>query len=175
MGFRLFKSSSVAFIALLCLLLTGMASVPPILGGTAPPFEGETLDGRVLKSSDMQGQYVVMNFWATWCVPCVKEMPELQKAHLAMKDRNVKILGVNFAENKGRVETFMKERNLDFTILLDGFGNVSQDYRVVNLPVTYFISSDGIVMDRVFGGNLTQEIIEKKIELMKSQIKTLLD
>ncbi len=175
MGFRLFQSFRAAWIVILCLVLTGMASVPPILGGTAPPFESETLEGRVLKSSDMEGQYVVLNFWATWCVPCVKEMPELQKAHRALKDQNVKILGVNFAESKSKIEIFLKERNLDFTILLDGFGRLSQDYRVVNLPVTYFISPDGIVREQTIGGNLTLGIIEEKINRMKNQMQQGLD
>lgn len=175
MGFRLFPSFGAAWIVILSLVLTGMASVPPILGGTAPPFESETLEGRVLKSSDMEGQYVVLNFWATWCVPCVKEMPELQKAHRALKDQNVKILGVNFAESKSKIEIFLKERNLDFTILLDGFGRLSQDYRVVNLPVTYFISPDGIVREQTIGGNLTLGIIEEKINRMKNQMQQGLD
>jgi peroxiredoxin len=162
--------SQCFLIGLLSLFLSGMAKAPPLVGGPAPYFELENVAGQAIKLSDFKGEFVVLNFWATWCVPCIKEMPELQKTHQLLGKNNVKIIGVNLGESKKRVDKFTQDYHLSFPILLDGFGNTSQKYKVRSLPVTYFISPDGIIREEIFGGGLTKELIESKI----NQIKNLL-
>jgi peroxiredoxin len=152
------------------LFLSGMAKAPPLVGGPAPHFELENVAGQTIKLSDLKGEFVVLNFWATWCVPCSKEMPEFQKAHRLLGKNNVNIIGVNLGEPKKRVEKFTQDFHLSFPVLLDAFGNTSQKYKVRSLPVTYLISPDGIIREEIFGGGLTQEMIESKI----NQIKNLL-
>jgi len=142
--------------------LLGMAASPPLVGGPAPAFKLKTVDGKILQLSDLKGQFVVLNFWATWCVPCIKEMPEFQKAHQSLNHK-VKIIGINLAESKEKVDEYVKAHDLGFPIVLDDFGNVSQEYEVLHLPVTYFITPDGIIREKVFGGGVTQEMIEAKI------------
>jgi thiol-disulfide isomerase/thioredoxin len=112
--------------------------------------------------TDLKGQFVVLNFWSTWCVPCIKEMPEFQKAHESLNPK-VKIIGINLGESKEKIGEFVQNNRLSFPILLDGYGNVSQEYEVIHLPVTYFITPDGIIRDKIFGGGVTEKMIEAKI------------
>jgi thiol-disulfide isomerase/thioredoxin len=112
--------------------------------------------------SDLKGRFVILNFWATWCVPCIKEMPEFQKAHQSLGPK-VQIIGINLAESREKIGEFVETNRISFPVLLDEYGNVSQEYEVINLPVTYFITPDGIIRDKIFGGGITQEMIEARI------------
>jgi len=162
MGFKSSKRSRWARVAFLSLFVLGMAASPPLVGGPAPAFKLKTVNGDVVNSTDLKGQFVILNFWATWCVPCIKEMPEFQKAHTVLGSE-VKIIGINLAETKEKVAAYMEDRHLSFPILLDEYGNVSQEYEVMHLPVTFFITPDGIVREKIFGGGITQKMIEVKI------------
>ena len=155
-------------VALLSLFLMGMAASPPLVGGPAPLFQLKAVDGQTFKLSDWKGQFVVLNFWATWCLPCTKEMPEFQKTHQALSSK-IKIVGINLAESKERVDAFAQSHHLSFPILLDDYGNVSQDYEVVHLPVTYLITPDGIIRDKIFGGGVTRKMIESRIAQLASK------
>ena len=168
MPFKSLFISRCILIVFLCLFLSGMAKAPPLVGGPAPQFELETVAGQTIKLSDLKGEFVVLNFWATWCVACSKEMPEFQKAHQTLADKNIKIIGVNFGEPKKRVDKFTQDYRLSFPMLLDGFGNTAEKYKVRSLPVTYIISPDGIIRDEIIGGGLTQEIIAAKINQLKN-------
>jgi peroxiredoxin len=162
MPFNFFAKIRWIQVLFLSLFLLGMAASPPLVGGPAPAFQLKTVDGQTIQSADLKGQFVILNFWATWCVPCVKEMPEFQKAHQSLS-RKVKIIGINLAESKEKVDAYIKAHHLSFPILLDDFGNVSQEYEVIHLPVTYFITPDGIIRDKIFGGGITEKMIEEKI------------
>lgn len=140
----------------------GHGRVSTSCGWAGPGFKLKTVDGEILQLSDLKGQFVVLNFWATWCVPCIKEMPEFQKAHQSLSHK-VKIIGINLAESKEKVDVFIKAHHLSFPVLLDDYGNISQEYKVLHLPVTYFITPNSIIREKVFGGGVTQEMIEAKI------------
>lgn len=162
MAFKSFIKPRCAPVVFLSLFLLGMAASPPLVGGPAPTFKLEAVDGQIIKLSDLKGQFVVLNFWSTWCVPCVKEMPEFQKAHESLKTK-VQIIGINLGESKEKIDEFVQNNRLSFPILLDGYGNVSQEYGVIHLPVTFFITPDGIIRDKIFGGGITEKMIEAKI------------
>ncbi|MDA0691507.1 MAG: TlpA disulfide reductase family protein [Nitrospinae bacterium] len=155
-------------ILFLSIFLSAMAKAPPLVGGPAPQFELQTVDEQTIKLSDFKGQFVVLNFWATWCVPCMQEMPELQKTHLSSGNDTIKIIAINLSESQKRVDKFIQDHQLSFSVLLDGFGNTSEKYKVRSLPVTYIISPDGIIREEIQGGGLTQEIIEAKINQIKN-------
>ena len=155
--------SRLTIVIFFSFFLSGMSSPPLRVGGPAPSFELKTLKGKIFKSSDLKNKAVILNFWATWCVPCIHEMPELNKAYTSFKNDDVEIIAINFAETRSEVDEFVNKYHLEFPILLDKYGDVSQDYRVRNLPVTYFISPDGIIMDLVLGG-ITQKLIETKLK-----------
>ena len=161
MAFKFFIKSRCASVVFVSLLLLGMAASPPLVGGPAPTFKLEAVDGQFMGMADLKGQFVVLNFWATWCHACIKEMPEFQKAHESLNPK-VKIIGINLAESKEKVAEYIQNKGVSFPVLLDAYGNVSQEYRVVNLPVTFFITPDGVIREKIFGGGVTQKMIEAK-------------
>ncbi len=148
-------------LALAC--LTGMGARPPVIGVPAPPFETTDVEGQPVKLTDYRGKIVLLNFWATWCEPCKKEMPEMQAAYEKLRDQGFIILAINFGEKPDPAGDFAHHGNLTFPILLDRNVKVAASYGVVNLPVSFFIDADGIIRERVFGGTLTAEGIERTV------------
>lgn len=163
MVFKLFNNLRFMAMVVFSFLVSGMAASPPLVGGPAPSFQLKTVSGETARFSDFKGKFVVLNFWATWCGPCTLEMPELQKAHQSL-NQNVSIVGINFAESEEKVGQYVQDHHLEFPVLLDARGNVSQDYDVLNLPVTYIITPDGIVREKIFGGGITREMIQDKYQ-----------
>jgi cytochrome c biogenesis protein CcmG, thiol:disulfide interchange protein DsbE len=121
----------------------GNESSTPKVGAPAPDFELERLSGEVIRLEDLHGQPVVINFWATWCIPCEIEMPLLQERY--EKYPNLQVLAVNFAEPVPDVQAFVEEHNLTFDILLDPRAIVQSAYRVRGYPTTYFIDDEGVI------------------------------
>jgi cytochrome c biogenesis protein CcmG, thiol:disulfide interchange protein DsbE len=121
----------------------GNVPVAPKVGSPAPDFELERLSGEPLKLADLHGQPVVINFWATWCIPCEIEMPLLQDRF--EKNPGLRVLAVNFAEPAADVQAFVDQHGLTFDVLLDPRAIVQSAYRVRGYPTTYFIDSEGVV------------------------------
>lgn len=150
-------------------VLTGMGSKPPQVGGPAPSFTLNDLEGRPVSLADYKGKVVLLNFWATWCEPCKKEMPEIQAAYEQYKDQGFVVLGINFGENPDPTVSFVHHGRLTFPVLLDRRANIAERYGVINLPVTFFINGDGIIRERVFGGTLTAEGIGRTFEQIRKR------
>jgi peroxiredoxin len=159
--FSLRKSVLFTILILFCGLLTGMGSKPPQVGGPAPSFEAKTLEGKMVSLSDYRGKVVLLTFWATWCEPCKKEMPEIQGAYEKHQEEGLVVLAVNFGENLDTASDFTHHGKLTFPVLLDRRVNIAERYGVISLPVTFFIDQDGIIRERVVGGTLTAEGIEQ--------------
>jgi len=123
----------------------------PLPGHPAPDITVQTLDGKTLALSDLQGKAVVLNFWATWCPPCQAEMPELQAAHDAYADGGLVVLGVNQGEDAATVQAFLAQRGLDFPVALDPQSEASMRYLVNSLPTTFFIDRHGVIQDSIVG------------------------
>lgn len=112
---------------------------------SVPFFEIPDLSGKLVSSRDLQGKFVVLNFWATWCAPCVAEMPALQRFYQHFKDKGVEVVAVNVdtAKKEGDVRKFVAEKGLGFTILLDHQSGLPVRFGVTGFPETLFISPDG--------------------------------
>lgn len=136
------------------------------VGSVAPDFTLKNIDGTEQALSDDRSNGIVLNFWATYCPPCEKEMPLLEKAYQKYKDKGIEILAVDVAEPTPIVNHFVSQKNVTFPILLDRDGIVAEDYQVQNLPITFFINSKGEIIEKV-SGELTEEKIEQGIELIK--------
>lgn len=136
-------------------------------GDFAPDFELETITGEKIKLSDLRGEPVFVNFWATWCPPCRAEMPDMQKVHEDYDD--VTILAVNEIETESsprNVDSFIEEFGITFPIPSDKGGNVGARYRATSLPTTYLINPDGTVHN-VAVGPLTYEAMVQEINVMQ--------
>ncbi|MEX1018423.1 MAG: redoxin domain-containing protein [Litorilinea sp.] len=119
-------------------------SEDPVIGRIAPDFELVTLDGTTLQLHELRGTPVVLNFWATWCGPCQRELPALQAAAERYADR-VLILGIDQGEAGEVVQPYVDEMGLTFPIPLDSDMVVGRLYNVQGLPTTYFVDADGVV------------------------------
>jgi peroxiredoxin len=116
----------------------------PIIGNPAPDFELGDLEGKSTRLSDLHGKIVLLNFWATWCLPCRSEMPVLEE-RLAANSSKLEVLAINFDEPPETVSGFVSELGLNLKVLLDPGGLVQDLYRVRGYPTTYLVDSDGIV------------------------------
>ncbi|MFD3445667.1 peroxiredoxin family protein [Microbacteriaceae bacterium 4G12] len=147
-----------------------MANAGLEIGKAAPDFELQALDGSKMKLSDLKGKKVILNFWATWCPPCKEEVPEMQAFYEKHKD-NVVILAVNYtiSEKAGaeeKVKNFAKENGVTFPILLDTTSNVGNMYKVISLPTSYFIDTNGVIRQK-FIGPMTVKYMEKMVNQLK--------
>ena len=163
------KTTTIWAGALALALLTGMGARPPAIGVPAPPFETTDLEGRPVALADYRGKVVLLNFWATWCEPCKKEMPEMQAAYEKLHDQGFIVLAVNFGETPDPAGNFAHHGRLTFPILLDRKVKVAASYGIVNLPVSFFIDADGIIRERVFGGTLTADGIEQAVQKIRAE------
>jgi len=142
---------------------TGRAAVAEV-GRAAPDFRLSRLGGGDLRLSDLRGQVVILNFWATWCAPCREEMPEFVRQYAALHDRGLEIVAVDLQEAEGPVQAFVNEFGIGFPVLFDRSGEVARTYRVKNqLPGTMIIDRDGVI--RAFkSGPVTPEFLQTELE-----------
>jgi thiol-disulfide isomerase/thioredoxin len=134
------------------------------VGGEAPDFALETLDGDTLALSDLHGTPVVVNFWATWCPPCRAEIPALESAYRDLGGEVV-VLGVDVGEGAGVVVDFVGEYGMTYPVVLDTSQDIARSYRVRAFPTTYFVDSHGIIVD-VHTGPLNEPLLYTKITEM---------
>ncbi len=123
-------------------------------GNTVPDFQLMTIDGTVIKLSDMRGKKVILNFWATWCPPCKAEIPHMQDFYEAQDKNMVELLAINLTsseKNTQSVKEFVKERNLTFPVLLDQDGDIGSRFQAITIPTSYLIDSKGIVRKKIVG------------------------
>ncbi|WP_028562326.1 redoxin domain-containing protein [Paenibacillus pinihumi] len=121
-------------------------------GDAAPPFELTDLSGDKLKLSDLKGQGVLLNFWASWCNPCVNELPLLNEAY---KLTGVPVLAINVGEKEEAVRKFAERYELAFPVLLDREMKIKQQYRVAGMPLTLLVDAQGKLVAR-HEGELTE-------------------
>jgi peroxiredoxin len=118
----------------------------------APNFTLSTLKGEEISLSDYKGKIIFLNFWATWCPPCRKEMPSMQTLHEQMQGNPFAMIAVNLQEEKPTVEQFITDKGYTFPVLLDSTGEVGGAmYGVQSIPTTYIIGKDGEILARLVG------------------------
>lgn len=129
------------------------------LGYLAPDFTLTDLGGQSVSLSSFRGKPVLLNFWASWCPPCRKEMPELQKFHERYGDQ-IALLGVNWGESAKTVKEFLESFGVRYLNLLDERGTAFVLYRLTGIPESFFIDPEGFIRG-VWIGPLTAEEIAK--------------
>lgn len=131
----------------------GGASIPELLGalelsdyppGWRPPaITAKTLDGNGVTLEELKGRVILVNFWATWCVPCLHEMPAFERLHRDYEGSGLSLLGVNIQEDRQTIERYATRLALTFTLLSDGDGGMTKAYGVVGMPTSFLIARDG--------------------------------
>ena len=117
----------------------------------AVDFAVPALDGEMHRLSDYRGEFVFLNFWATWCPPCREEMPSMDYLHSELADEPFRIVAVNLQENPNVVRQFIGDNGFRFPVLLDSSGRIATNYGVRGLPTSYFISPSGTVLGILVG------------------------
>lgn len=148
------KTGMIFFIAILglfaTLLLLGwmvmQKGAPPLASGTAPDFELQTFEGKVLKLSDLRGKPVVLNFWASWCLPCREEAPFLVAAWNQYRDQGLMLVGVDYVDTDAEAKKYMAEFKITYPNGPDIGTRISKAYRITGVPETYFITREGKVL-----------------------------
>ncbi len=130
-------------ILVLASMLVSLSAWSATVSGPAPNFTLKSLSGKNLKLSELAGNVVLINFWASWCGPCLQEMPLLNKIHNKYEPLGFTVLGVNVEQNSDKARAFLAERGVDFPVLLDTKNQVSQLYDVVAMPTTVMVDRDG--------------------------------
>lgn len=135
----------------------------PALGHPAPAFALQTLEGQPVTLEALRGQPLVLNFWATWCVPCRAEMPELQRLHERLGPAGLVVMGVNQNEAPEAIERYRQELGLDFPTLLDPRLSASREYAVNSIPTTFFIDREGVIRN-LFIGPMTDAVLADNLK-----------
>lgn len=128
---------------------------PVDVGSRAPAFEARAVDGsnRVRTLADYRGKVVVLNIWATWCTPCIVEMPSFERLRKLLPDSDLKIVAVSIDEWVGAdsVRRFALDLGLTYEILLDSLRNIDRAYQTTGVPETFVIARDGTIRKKWIG------------------------
>ena len=165
------RSSLVAAIAiavLLALLIAVLATRDPsvervtrspLIGNLAPVIDGPTLDGSTFDLSDERGRWVLVNFFATWCIPCLEEHPELvafHERHRALGDASV--VSVLFDDDPDEARAVFRERGGSWPVVIDRQAAISVAYGVARVPESFLVAPDGTVVQRLVGGVTAKQL-----------------
>jgi cytochrome c biogenesis protein CcmG/thiol:disulfide interchange protein DsbE len=162
---------AISFLVVLATRPSAQSSAPdsPLLGKPAPEVIGTGLDGDTVRLSQLRGRYVLLNFFATWCVPCLREHDDLirfQQRHAEANDATV--LAVVFDDEADDVRRFFSDRGGSWPVIVDDRGKVSLDFGVRGPPESFLIDPDGVVLSRIIG-----EVNDRRLEDLLRQAEAL--
>ncbi|MBI3461327.1 DUF3179 domain-containing protein, partial [Candidatus Acetothermia bacterium] len=126
------------------------------------------LEGKIVKLTDLRGQKILLNFWATWCAPCKVEMPDLEAQYQKHHSKLI-VLGIDLDESADVIQRFLKEEvQVSYPIVIDTGAKVKKAYNVFAQPTSYFISEKGVIVDRKFGAFTTEELEERVNQFLEN-------
>lgn len=133
-------------------LLTRLPAAPPAaIGSTAPAFSLADLDGSPIHLRDLRGRPVIVNFWASWCGPCVEEFPLLRDATVRHAGHGLVVVGIVFGDRSEAARDFMERNGATWPAAMDPGGSVASAYGILGPPETFFIGRDGTIVARQMG------------------------
>jgi len=156
-------------LAAFSVVATGISAALPAVGVVAPDFASKSDSGRNVRLSELRGQVVLINFWASWCGPCRQELPLLNKVYGQYHAAGFMLLAVNVDDNRKDADAMLKRLDLRFPILFDVSKNVAKLYGVDTMPATLLIDRDGRVryVHRGYYSGYEQKYERQVRELLK--------
>ncbi|MBF0517504.1 MAG: TlpA family protein disulfide reductase [Nitrospirae bacterium] len=160
---------------LVLLLSATAAAVPPapweadeLIGSAAADFTLKTVDGKDFSLSSLRGKTVLINFWATWCPPCIEELPSMNKLYLKYKQKGLEVVAVGLDNSPAKVKKFVAKNPFNFTIVTDPDKHVAKKlYKVSAQPTTYLINTEGKIVQKYFGSvDWSDDKVQKEIQAL---------
>ncbi len=147
------------------------ATPNPLIGQPAADFTLKDLQGNEVKLSSLQGKIVAIDFWATWCPPCVKGLPIVAEVMSSFKDQGVVFYAINAREDVAKIEAFLKSKDLNIPVLLDSDGSVMKTYGVNGIPQSFLIDKEGVIRAAHTGlsGDLKEKLTAELTALVKGE------
>lgn len=151
---------------------TGGLIPSPREGFLAPDFTLDLVGGGQLTLSELRGEVILINLWASWCPPCRSEMPAIQQVYEANRERGLEVLAINMTYQDSETATveFAREHGLTFPILLDRTGTVGYQYQLRSLPTTFFVDQQGVIQQVILGGPMSEVTLQTAIESMLREV-----
>jgi cytochrome c biogenesis protein CcmG/thiol:disulfide interchange protein DsbE len=140
---------------------------PTAIGSPAPDFTVTDLDGNTIDLAALRGRPVIVNFWASWCVPCVEEFPLLRDVHERHGDDGLVVVGIVYQDRSQPAAAFMHRLDATWSAAADPEGRVAEAYRVLGPPETYLIGRDGTIRARALGQFTAAWLDEKVAAIME--------
>lgn len=134
------------------------------VGSLAPDFQFYNSQEELVSLSDLRGEPVVLNFWATWCGPCVYEMPYLQEVYEEWSDNGLVLLTINMGGTSSQVKEFLQSHDLSLPVLLDTNRDLAARYNIRYVPTTFFIDGDGTIQAVKVGAFPNKEAMEGDLD-----------
>lgn len=129
-------------------------------GDAAPDFSLVDMNGEAHRLSDYKGQGIFLNFWGTWCKPCEREFPLMDKQYQEVKDKGLQVLAVNIGESDFVVQKFIDRKGLTFPVLIDRNKSVMETYNINPLPTTFLVNPEGKI-EKIITGEMSEENIKQ--------------
>ena len=143
--------------------------LPPVLPRPAPAWTFTDLDGKAVSLTDQKGKVVLLDFWATWCAPCIKAMPELDKLTSARKDQGLVTFGVSIDEDPKKVPPFLKKKPVGYPIVLDDAKSPTwADYKVRVVPALFLIDQKGQIVAQ-WRGAADMKAVAKEVDKLLAE------
>ena len=133
-----------------------------VVGAKFPDFEAKDLDGKPLSVSNYKGKILLVDFWATWCGPCVFELPNVLKAYEKYHDKGFEIVGISLDDSEPKLRSFLKDKNMTWSQYFDGArwkNKLAQKYGVQGIPATFLLDGDGKIIGRDLRGEKLDEAL----------------
>jgi len=147
----------------LVLLIAGILSAKSLNERYAANFTLKDTSGKEYSLSDFRGKVVILNFWATWCAPCLREMPALEQINIKYKDKGVQVIGIVVVSNLDDVASKLEKTGVTYPVLLGSKKTIADYDNFYSIPQTFIIGPDGKILKRLSGSN-TFSTLEKEIK-----------
>lgn len=154
--------------ALVCVIFLSLRERIVQEGDSAPDFSITADNGRTITAANFGGKLLLLNFWATWCPPCIEELPSLDQFQRQFANSGLVVLGVSVDKDEKAYRRFLSRVNVSFLTARDPDSKISADYGTFQYPESYLINRDGKVVMKVI--NATNWVDEKMLSFVKSQL-----
>jgi peroxiredoxin len=139
-----------------------------VVGAKFPDFQEKDLDGKALAPSNYKGKVLLIDFWATWCGPCVSELPNVIKTYEKYHDKGFEIVGISLDQSETRLQSFLKEKNMTWPQYFDGArweNKLAQKYGIEGIPATFLLDGDGKIIGRDLRGDQLERAVTAALHL----------